>query len=114
MIAQCRFCPTYIRSWTHERGQVPRSVPPPDHVLVRRRAVGDRIRAARLAAGLTQQGIAERTGMDRATYNRIEQGHSSPLLDSLFLIADAIGVPLADLVREEAQGAPGHPSTGRR
>lgn len=39
--------------------------------------------------------------MDRATYNRIEQGHSSPLLDSLFLISDAIGVPLADLVREE-------------
>ncbi|WP_442818737.1 helix-turn-helix domain-containing protein [Streptomyces sp. NBC_01320] len=38
--------------------------------------------------------------MDRATYNRIEQGHSAPLLDSLILIADALGVPLADLVRE--------------
>jgi len=80
---------------------VPRSVPPPDHVLARRRAAGDRIRAARLAAGLTQQAVAERTGMDRATYNRIEQGHSSPLLDSLFLISDAIGTPLADLMREE-------------
>lgn len=37
--------------------------------------------------------------MDRATYNRIEQGHSSPLLDSLILIADAIGAELAELVR---------------
>jgi transcriptional regulator with XRE-family HTH domain len=37
--------------------------------------------------------------MDRATYNRIEQGHASPMLDSLLLIADAIGVDLADLVR---------------
>jgi transcriptional regulator with XRE-family HTH domain len=37
--------------------------------------------------------------MDRATYNRIEQGHSSPLLDSLILIADAIGADLAELVR---------------
>ncbi|MEW1693794.1 helix-turn-helix domain-containing protein [Streptomyces sp. NPDC091265] len=76
-------------------------LPHPRHeVLARRRAVGDCIRAARLAADLTQQQVAERIDMDRATYNRIEQGHSSPLLDSLILIADAIGVPLSDLVRE--------------
>jgi transcriptional regulator with XRE-family HTH domain len=62
--------------------------------------VGDRIRAARLRANLTQQQVGERTGIDRATYNRIEQGHASPLLDSLIRIADAIGVPLADLVRQ--------------
>lgn len=38
--------------------------------------------------------------MDRPSYNRIEQGHVSPLLDSLLRISDALGVPLADLVRE--------------
>lgn len=38
--------------------------------------------------------------MDRASYVRIEQGQASPLLDTLILIADAIGVPLAHLVRE--------------
>ncbi|MCP3821956.1 helix-turn-helix domain-containing protein [Streptomyces sp. A3M-1-3] len=37
--------------------------------------------------------------MDRATYNRIEQGHSGGL-DSLIMIADATGVSLADLVRQ--------------
>ncbi len=37
--------------------------------------------------------------MERATYNRIERGHNAPLLDTLILIADAIGVPLSDLVR---------------
>jgi transcriptional regulator with XRE-family HTH domain len=79
---------------------VPRSVPPPDWVLARRRATGDRIRAARLTGKMTQQQVAERIDMDRATYNRIEQGHASPMLDSLIRIADAIGVPLADLVRE--------------
>ncbi|MFE9372215.1 helix-turn-helix domain-containing protein [Streptomyces sp. NPDC006711] len=78
---------------------MPRSVPPPDWVITRRQAVGDRIRAARLHANLTQETVALRAGMDRATYNRIEQGHSSPLLDSLFRIAEVIGVPLADLVR---------------
>jgi transcriptional regulator with XRE-family HTH domain len=52
-------------------------------------------------AEMTQQAVAERAGgMDRATYVRIEQGQASPLLDTLILIADAIGVPLADLVRE--------------
>ncbi|MFG2722729.1 helix-turn-helix domain-containing protein [Streptomyces sp. NPDC048416] len=79
---------------------MPRSVPPPDWVLARRQAVGDRIRAARLRANLTQEQVGGRTGIDRATYNRIEQGHASPLLDSLIRIADAIGVPLADLVRQ--------------
>ncbi|WP_028814419.1 helix-turn-helix domain-containing protein [Streptomyces flavidovirens] len=79
---------------------MPRSVPPPDWVIARRRAIGEQIRAARLWANLTQEEVANRTGMDRATYNRIEQGHASALLDSLILIADAIGVPLADLVRQ--------------
>lgn len=78
---------------------MPRSVPPPDWVLTRRRAIGDHIRTARLAAGLTQEQVALRIGMDRATYNRIEQGHAAALLDSLIRIADAIGVPLSDLVR---------------
>ncbi|WWM24888.1 helix-turn-helix transcriptional regulator [Streptomyces sp. B21-104] len=78
---------------------MPRSVPPPDWVLTRRRAIGDHIRTARLTAGLTQEQVALRIGMDRATYNRIEQGHSAALLDSLIRIADAIGVPLSDLVR---------------
>ncbi len=71
----------------------------PAWVLTRRRAIGDQIRAARLHANLTQEAVAAQAGMDRATYNRIEQGHASALLDSLLLIADAIGVPLADLVR---------------
>lgn len=79
---------------------MPRSASSPDWVLTRRRAVGDQMRAARLDANLTQETVALRANIDRATYNRIEQGHSSPVLDSLIRIADAIGVPLADLVRQ--------------
>ncbi|MGW9299443.1 helix-turn-helix domain-containing protein [Streptomyces cyaneofuscatus] len=80
---------------------MPRSKPPPAWVIARRRAIGDRIRAARQEAKLTQEQVALRIPMDRATYNRIEQGHVAALVDSLILIADAIGVPLSDLVREE-------------
>ncbi|MEV8623426.1 helix-turn-helix transcriptional regulator [Streptomyces sp. NPDC051079] len=78
---------------------VPRSAPPPDWVLHRRRQIGRQIRESRLHRNLTQEGVANSIPMDRPTYNRIEQGHASAGLDTLLLIADAIGVPLAELVR---------------
>ncbi|MFH8797038.1 helix-turn-helix domain-containing protein [Streptomyces sp. NPDC017941] len=68
-------------------------------MLAARRAVGERIRTARLHANLTQERLAELAELDRQSINRIEQGHASPLLDNLVRIADALGVPLADLVR---------------
>ncbi|MGY4903331.1 helix-turn-helix domain-containing protein [Streptomyces sp. 900116325] len=73
--------------------------PLPEWVPTRRRAIGDRIRAARTHRNLTQEGLAEATGLDRKTINRIEQAANSPLLDHLLLIADALDIPLADLVR---------------
>lgn len=73
---------------------------PPERVHARRRAVGERIRAARLWANLTQEQTALRAGIGLDTYNRIEQGHASPRLDTLIRVADAIGVDLSDLVAE--------------
>lgn len=73
---------------------------PPDRVHARRRAIGDRIRQARLHANLTQEQVSLRTGIRISTVSEIENGHRAALIDSLIRIADAIGVPLADLVRE--------------
>lgn len=78
---------------------MPRSTGSPSWVVDNRRRVGDQIRAARLQAGLTQEAVANRCEMERPNYVRIERGQASPTLDTLFLIADAIGVPLAELVR---------------
>lgn len=78
---------------------MPRSSETPDWVRTRRMQIGDQIRAARLYANLTQESVAHAIPMDRASYVRIEQGQSSATLDTLILIADAIGVPLAELVR---------------
>ncbi|MEU5596715.1 helix-turn-helix transcriptional regulator [Streptomyces sp. NPDC020298] len=75
------------------------SAPPPDWVIARRRAIGDQIRDARMHANLTQQRVAELAGMERQAINRIEMGHQAALIDNLICIADAIGVPLAELVR---------------
>jgi transcriptional regulator with XRE-family HTH domain len=77
---------------------VPSASPPPDWVLVQRRAIGQRIRAARLHASRTQEQVALQSGVDRASVVRIEQGQQSPTLDTLIRIAAAIGVPLRDLL----------------
>lgn len=74
------------------------SAPPPDWVLARRRALGDRIRLERAIRGLSQEKLAELATMDRQAINRIEQGHQSALVDNLFRIAWALDVPLARLV----------------
>ncbi|WP_258037866.1 MULTISPECIES: helix-turn-helix domain-containing protein [unclassified Streptomyces] len=79
---------------------MPRVIPPDPRLLERRRRIAAQIRAARLHANLSQQDVITRTGMDRSAYQDIERGRASPLLDNLLRIADAIGVPLADLVRE--------------
>lgn len=78
---------------------MPRPTQPDDRVLTRRREVGEQIRRVRERHNLTQLDVCGRSGVDVATYSRIEQGHSSPLLDTLIRIADAIGCPLSDLVR---------------
>lgn len=48
---------------------------------------------------LTQLEVCSRSGVDVASYSRIEQGHASPKLDTLIRIAFATGVPLEYLVR---------------
>lgn len=78
---------------------MPRPTPPDDRVLARRRQVGERIRHVRERANLTQLEVCGRSGLDVATYSRIEQGHASPKVDTLIRIADAIGVELEELVR---------------
>lgn len=78
---------------------MPRPTQPDARVIARRREVGEQIRRVRLERNLSQREVCEQTGIDVATYSRIEQGHASPLLDTLIRIALAIGVPLEDLVR---------------
>ena len=75
------------------------SEPLPASVIARRQAIGDNIRAARTVNQLSQEKLGELAGLDRKTINRIEQGTHGTLIDHLLLIADALNVPLADLVR---------------
>lgn len=72
--------------------------PDDDWILQRRRAIGRHICDLRMYADLTQEELAERTGLDRKSIHRFETGLSSPRLDHLLLIASALRVPLIELV----------------
>lgn len=73
--------------------------PPPAWVHPRRRAIGMQLRDARKTAGLTQQQLGERIDRDVKSISRWENAHRAPDLTDLLLLADALSVPLADLVR---------------
>lgn len=74
------------------------SEPLPPWILDRRRAIGEKIRAARNGKKLSQEKLGELAGLDRKTINRIEQGIHGTLIDHLLLIAHALDVHIRDLV----------------
>ncbi|BBB01127.1 hypothetical protein RVR_8384 [Actinacidiphila reveromycinica] len=62
--------------------------------------VGRRIRVAREERQLSQERLAELAGIGRHSVYRTELATHSPSLDHLVLIAQALGVPLTDLIRD--------------
>ena len=56
-----------------------------------RQRVGQRIAELRTAKGMTQSDLADRTGILRPHISRIEQGKYSVGLDTLAVIAEALG-----------------------
>ncbi|MGW0821855.1 helix-turn-helix domain-containing protein [Streptomyces sp. NPDC002845] len=81
---------------------MPLPSPPPDQdqLLARRIAFGARLRAARRAAGLTQEQLVERAGIDRAAYSEIERGQRDARLSTLLRLESVLGARL-DLLPEE-------------
>ena len=63
-------------------------------------AIGARIRAARLAAGLSQEAAAERSGVGYKRWQEIEGGSANPTIRTLDRIATTLGVEIWDIVRK--------------
>jgi transcriptional regulator with XRE-family HTH domain len=65
--------------------------------------IGDRIREARKAAGLTQEDVARRAGLTLKAVGELERSEvQDPHISSLAKISRALGVEVADLLREPA------------
>ena len=64
-------------------------------------SIGDKVRATRKAAGISQEEVARRAGVSLNVINRLERDVIlDPHYSTLRGIASALGVPVADLVRE--------------
>lgn len=60
---------------------------------------GHRVAQLRLRVEWTQEKLAEVSGFDRKTINRIENGRHSASLDRVFVLAYALGVEPIELFR---------------
>ena len=56
-----------------------------------RKRIGERIALLRMARGLSQQQLAEKTGLAQQNIARVENGKYSSRLDTLAVIAEALG-----------------------
>lgn len=62
-----------------------------------RRAFGRRVRALRLAAGLSQERLAQEAGLHRTYVSSLERGLRNVGLDNILRLAAALGVSPAAL-----------------
>ena len=60
-----------------------------------------KLKAARAAMGLSQQGLADRCGVSRQTIVAIEKGDYNPTINLCRAICKALGKTLDDLFWEE-------------
>lgn len=65
-----------------------------------RESFGRHLRAERERHQLTQEALAERAGVDRKLIYRTELGQTSPRVDAVVQIADALGIRPSALLPE--------------
>lgn len=70
-----------------------------------RKLFGANVRYYRLSAGLSQEAVAERMGVDRAYVSLIERGEQNATLLSVHEAAQALEVKPADLLADPPAGS---------
>ena len=73
--------------------------------------IGERIKAARKAAKLTQAALAEKSGVAAISIHQYESGKREPRTEQLQLIAKALNMSVDDLISEETEIIPGRLKT---
>jgi transcriptional regulator with XRE-family HTH domain len=91
-------------------GQMRRVAKPVGSTEVR---IGTRLRAARLATGLTIEAVARAAGLTKGFVSRLERDEVSPSVASLIAVCTAIGLPVGALF-EQPQTAVVRAGEGQR
>ena len=76
------------------------SAAPAEHGKALLRRVGERVRAARSRRGMTRRALARDSNVSLSYLARLEEGRCNISLQLLQQVADALGLPFVDLVRE--------------
>lgn len=63
--------------------------------------LNNNIKFLRTKNGISQQGLADKVGIDRSTVSRIENNEIETTIDNAIKIADALNVSLYDLVGKD-------------
>lgn len=69
-----------------------------------RRLVGRNAKRIRLAKGLTQEELAERSGFSQQYISGLERGRRNPTVVSVYELAQALGVDYLELLRPDRRG----------
>lgn len=64
-------------------------------------AIGRNLLRFREQRGLTLAGLSERSGVAKSTLSQLENGEGNPTIETLWAVANALGVPFGQLVNEE-------------
>ena len=75
--------------------------------------IGKRIRACRLARGMTQEQLAMLLGVSRQAISKWESEKAYPEMDKLLMLCDMFGVTLDDLVMGDVRASAGCGGAGR-
>lgn len=65
-----------------------------------RQIIGENVRRHRIAAGLSQEAVGVRMGVDRAYVSSLELGKRNPTVLTMWHAAIALNVRIADLFEE--------------
>jgi transcriptional regulator with XRE-family HTH domain len=63
-----------------------------------RQQFGANVRRARIAAGLTQEGLSQRSGLALSEISRLENGQRDPRLSTIIRLAAGLALPAAALL----------------
>lgn len=69
------------------------------------RRIGEQIRTARIEAKLSQAAVADRIGMTRGNYARIEHGETNVTIETLLRIAEGLGLDLTIMIHAKPSDA---------
>ncbi|GLZ06621.1 DNA-binding protein [Actinomadura sp. NBRC 104412] len=74
--------------------------------------VGQKLRKARLAAGMSVREMARRVDVSPSFISQVELGRTKPSVGTLYAIATEMGVPLDDLMPVDSTASSGPPAQG--